>query len=75
MQCKKFLALSTVMFCYKMLFGFQLEKQLKDQMDELVTSRQAKEEALKEKQDIEQRHDVLRAYFNEREAELQVSVL
>lgn len=34
-------------------------------------SRKAKEEALKERMEIEQKHDVLRAYFNQREAELQ----
>ena len=57
--------------CLRSNIPFQLEKQLKDQSSELELSRKAKEEALKEKQDLEHRHDVLRVYFNEREAELQ----
>ena len=54
-------------FCIK----FQFETQLKDQLSELEFSRKAKEEALKERMEMEQKHDVLRAYFNQREAELQ----
>ncbi len=49
----------------------QFETQLKEQLSELELSRQAKELAVKERMETEQKHDVLRAYFNQREAELQ----
>jgi hypothetical protein len=44
---------------------------LKEQTFELEISRQAKEEALKERLELEQKHAVLKDYFNKREAELQ----
>ena len=50
---------------------FQFETQLKDQIVELDCSRQAKEEAVKERMEMTQKHSVLQAYFNQREAELQ----
>ena len=50
---------------------FQFETQLKEQLSELELSRQTKEIAVKERMETEQKHDVLRAYFNQREAELQ----
>ena len=40
-------------------------------LEELTMYRIAKEEALKERNDLEHRHEVLRVYFNERENELQ----
>ena len=40
-------------------------------LEELTMSRIAKEEALKERNYLEHRHEVLRVYFNERENELQ----
>ncbi len=44
---------------------------MKEQTFELEISRQAKEEALKERLELEQKHAVLKDYFNKREAELQ----
>lgn len=40
-------------------------------LTELTVSRLAKEEALKERNDLQHRHEVLRDYFNARENELQ----
>jgi hypothetical protein len=44
---------------------FQFEDKLNDQQTELELSRKAKEEALKQRMELEQKHDVLRAYFNQ----------
>jgi len=44
---------------------------MKEQTSELELSRLAKEKALKERLEFEQKHTVLTNYFNKREAELQ----